>query len=168
MSIILVCLLCLPVFCWECVNKFKTPVWGHTETPGGECHRHRTWVKEKTKRFGCIYSNWGFWHGCWQMCRWTAVLLVHMCSGFPTRRSKQMIMTSSNDVTRISHATLGGNYKKDSALEPWGCHLGLLCHTVWVLLYILLIAAQWTAYCEIRLLSSMVPTCWHAQLYIAK
>ena len=76
------------------------------------CHRHGICVKEKTKRFRCIYSNWGFWCGCWQMCRWTAVLLVHMHSGFPATRSKQMIVTLSNDVTRISHATLGGNYKR--------------------------------------------------------
>ena len=76
------------------------------------CHRHGIRVKEKTKTFGCICSNQGFWHGCWQMCRWTVVRPVCMCSGFPARRSKQMIMTSFNDITRISHATLGGNYKR--------------------------------------------------------
>ena len=37
---------------------------------------------------------------------------MHMCSGFPTGRSKQMIMTSWNDITRISHAIEGGNYKR--------------------------------------------------------
>ena len=76
------------------------------------CHKHGIQVEEKMKRFGCIYSNQGFWCWCWQMCRWTVVLLVHMCSGFPAGRSKQMIVMSSNDVTRISHATLGGNYKR--------------------------------------------------------
>ena len=76
------------------------------------CHRHRIRVKEKMERFGCIYSNWGFQHGCWQMCRWTTVFPEHMCSGFPARRSKQMIMTSWNDVTMISHAILGGNYER--------------------------------------------------------
>ena len=35
-----------------------------------------------------------------------------MHSGFPSGRSKQTIMTSLNDVTMISHATLGGNYKR--------------------------------------------------------
>ena len=65
------------------------------------------------ERFGCICSNWGFQCGHWWMCRQTAVLLVHMCSGFPAGRSKQMIMTSSSkDITRISCATLGGNYKR--------------------------------------------------------
>ena len=76
------------------------------------CHRHEIQVKEKTKRFGCIYSNWGFQHGCQQMCRLTMAFPVHMHSGFPTGRSKQMIVTSWNDVTVISHAILGGNYKR--------------------------------------------------------
>ena len=31
----------------------------HTKVPGGECHRHGNWVKEKMERFGCIYLNWG-------------------------------------------------------------------------------------------------------------
>ena len=39
------------------------------DTLEDKCHRHRIWVKEKMERFGCIYSNQGFWHGCWQMCR---------------------------------------------------------------------------------------------------
>ena len=52
----------------------------------------------------------------------------HMCNGFPTERLEQMIMMSYNDITRISHATVGGNYKKESMTEPWGCyycHLGV-------------------------------------------
>ena len=76
------------------------------------CHRHEIWVKEKTKRFGCISSNWGFWHWCWQIYRWNMAFPVCMCSGFPTLRSKQMIVTSWNDITVISHAILGGNYKR--------------------------------------------------------
>ena len=64
------------------------------------------------KRFRCIYSNWRFGHGCWQMCRWIMAFPVCMHSGFPTRRSKQTIVTSWNGVTVISHAILGGNYKK--------------------------------------------------------
>ena len=69
-------------------------------------------LRKKTKKFGCIYSNWGFWCWCWQMHRWTMAFPVHMCSGFPTRRSKQMIMTLWNDITVISHAILRGNYKR--------------------------------------------------------
>ena len=76
------------------------------------CHRHGIWVKEKMERFGCIYSIWGFWFGCWQMHRWMTMLPMCMHSGFPTGRSKQMIVMSLNDVTRISNATLGGNYKR--------------------------------------------------------
>ena len=72
------------------------------------CHRHRIQIKEKMERFRCIYIN----QGCWQMCRWTMVFPVHMCSGFPAGRSKQMIMTSWNDVIMISHSILGGNYKR--------------------------------------------------------
>ena len=35
-----------------------------------------------------------------------------LCSGFPTGRSEQMIVMSFQDVTRISHAIGGGNYKR--------------------------------------------------------
>ena len=59
----------------------------------------------------------GFWHGHQQMCRQTAVFLMHMCSGFPTGRSEQTIMTSWKDVTRISHAIKGGNYKRRAQLN---------------------------------------------------
>ena len=76
------------------------------------CHRHGIWVKETLERFGCIYSNWGFWHGWQQMCRWTTVLPVCMHSCFPTGRSMLMLMTSWNDVTRTSCAISGGNYKR--------------------------------------------------------
>ena len=75
-------------------------------------HRHGMQVKEMTKRFRCICSNWGFWHGHQWMCSQIVILLVHMLSGFPTGRSKQTIVTSLNDVTRISCTTLGGNYKR--------------------------------------------------------
>ena len=39
-------------------------------------------------------------------------VFMHMHSGFPTGRSKQTIVMSSNDITRISHAIEGGNYKR--------------------------------------------------------
>ena len=35
-----------------------------------------------------------------------------MCSGFPTERLEQLIMTSLYDVMRVSRATVGGNYKR--------------------------------------------------------
>ena len=46
------------------------------------------------------------------MHRQTMVLMLHMCSGFPAKRLEQTIMTSLYDITRISHATVGGNYKR--------------------------------------------------------
>ena len=49
---------------------------------------------------------------------------------FPTLRLEQMIVTSLYDVMRISHATVGGNYKKESMTKPWvGC---CCCVFVWV------------------------------------
>ena len=48
------------------------------------------------------------------MCRRTLAVLACMRSGFPAGRSEQMIMTLFHDVTRISHAIEGGNYKRRS------------------------------------------------------
>ena len=59
-------------------------------------------------------------------------VLLHMHSGFPAKMVEQMIVTSLNDVMRISHTIEGGNYKRGSAteLEEFGCcyycHLGVL------------------------------------------
>ena len=58
-------------------------------------------------------------------------VLLHMCSGFPTKMVEQAIVTSLNDVTTFSHVRKGGNYKRGSAtkLEEFGCcyycHLGV-------------------------------------------
>ena len=38
-------------------------------------------------------------------------VLLHMHSGFPALRLEQMIVMSLYDVTRISHATVGGTIK---------------------------------------------------------
>ena len=92
-----------------------------------KCHRHGIWAKEKTERFRCSYSIQGFQHGCQQMCRWMTMLPIHMHSGFPTRRSKQMITMSWNDVTRISCAIEGGTYKRRA-------HLNLRA-VIWVFWY---------------------------------
>ena len=132
MSISLVYLLYLPVFCCKYVNKLRLLVQGHTKIPGGECQRHGIRVKDKTERFRCICSNWGFQHWCQQMHRWTTVFPVCMHSGFPARRSKQTIVTSWNDVTMISHAIVGGNYKRRAHPNLSGCHLGFLTLNGWV------------------------------------
>ena len=39
------------------VNKFQILVQGHTEIPGGECHRHEIQDKEKTIWFRFRDSN---------------------------------------------------------------------------------------------------------------
>ena len=46
------------------------------------------------------------------MCRQMPVVPIHMHSGFPTGRSEQTIVTSFHDITRITHAIEGGNYKE--------------------------------------------------------
>ena len=50
-------------------------------------------------------------------------VLLHMCSGFPAKMVEQMIVTSLNDVTRISRAIEEGNCKRGSATElgEFGC-----------------------------------------------
>ena len=64
------------------------------------------------------------------------VVLLHMCSGFPTKMVEQTIVTSLNDITSISHVIEGGNYKRGSAtgLEEFGCcyycHLGVLAQVL--------------------------------------
>ena len=60
-------------------------------------------------------------HGHQRMHRQIMVVLLCMCSGFPTEILEQMIVTSSYDVMRVSHATVGGNYKRETATEPWSC-----------------------------------------------
>ena len=51
------------------------------------------------------------------MHRQTLAVLLHMYSGFPTERLEQMIMMSLYDVMRLSHATVGGNYKRRAQLS---------------------------------------------------
>ena len=70
------------------------------------------------------------WHGCWQCVhRQTMAFLLHMCSGFPTKMVEQMIVTSWNDITRISHVIEGVNYKRGKCNRAWGSEFG-----VWLLL----------------------------------
>ena len=49
--------------------------------------------------------------------------LQHKHSGFPTKIVEQMLVTSLNDVMRISCALEGGNYKRGSTteLEEFDC-----------------------------------------------
>ena len=102
-------------------------VQGHTKIPGGECHRHEKGIRKRDKEVWNLHNIQDFWHGCQQMCRQTVAVLLHMHSGFPTLRLEQMIMMSLYDVTRISCATVGGNYKRRAPLS-----LGAAVTVVWV------------------------------------
>ena len=50
-----------------------------------------------------------------------------MHSGFHTERLEQMIVTSLYDIMRVSHATVGGNYKR--RVQP---SLGAVVTVIWV------------------------------------
>ena len=50
-----------------------------------------------------------------------------MCSGFSTERLEQTIVMSLYDVTRVSHATVGGTYKRRA--QP---SLGAVVTIIWV------------------------------------
>ena len=65
------------------------------------------------------------------MHRQIMVVLLCMHSCFPTKMVEQMFMTSLNDITRISCALEGGNYKRGSTTKLkefsccYYCHLGV-------------------------------------------
>ena len=50
-----------------------------------------------------------------------------MCSGFPAKILEQIIVTSLYDVTRVSDARVGRNYKRRAQLS-----LGAAITVVWV------------------------------------
>ena len=81
------------------------------------CHRHGKGIRKRDNEVWTLCNIRDFWHGSWWMCRRTVAVLLHMCSGFPTKRLEQMIMTSLYDVTRVSHATVGENYKRRAWLS---------------------------------------------------
>ena len=70
----------------------------------------RVWKRDDEVRNLCNIQY--IWHGCQWMCRQTMAVLLHMHSGFPAKIIEQMIVTSLYDVTRFSHATEGGKYKR--------------------------------------------------------
>ena len=93
------------------------------------CHRHRKGIRKRDDKVWTLCNVWDFQCGCWQMQGQTMAVPLCMCSGFPTKRLEQMIVMSLYDVTKISHARVGGNYKREGMTEPWGCcycHLGVL------------------------------------------
>ena len=111
-------------------------VWGHTEIPEGECHRHENRFRKEMTRFQNFRNKWLFGMdagGCadksWQFfCTCAEVFLPKWWS--------RLSCTSLNDVTMFSHARKGGNYKRGSTtkLEEFGCcyycHLGVLAQAL--------------------------------------
>ena len=88
------------------------------------CHRHKIWAKQKTMRFRCSGSNWGFWQWCLQMCRQIMAFPLCMCSGFFHRKSR----ADDHDVKKLHHSDRVCYWRrevyKESELNPLGCHLG--------------------------------------------
>ena len=78
------------------------------------CYMSQAWkrVQKRDNEVRTLHNIWDLRHGCQQMCRQTMAVLLCMCSGFPTKILEQMIVTSLYDVTRVSHAIVGGNYKR--------------------------------------------------------
>ena len=70
----------------------------------------RVWKRDD--EIQTFHNIWDIWRGHQQICRQTMVVLLHMHSGFPTEIIEQIIVTSLYDIMRLSHATVGGNYKR--------------------------------------------------------
>ena len=73
---------------------------------------HRKGIQKRDNEVWTLRNIWDFWCRCQWMCRQTMAVLLCMHSGFPTKRLEQTIVTSLYDVTRVSHATVGRNYKR--------------------------------------------------------
>ena len=69
-------------------------------------------VQKRDNEVQNLYNIRDIQLGCWQMHRRIMAVLLCMHSGFPTEILEQMIVTSLYDVMRVSHATVGGNYKR--------------------------------------------------------
>ena len=95
----------------EYVNKLVYGMRAHQNTWG---RVSQTWkrVQKRDNEVWTLCNIQDIWHGCRQIQRQTMAVLLHMCSGFPTEILEQTIVTSLYDVTRVSHATEGGNYKR--------------------------------------------------------
>ena len=64
------------------------------------------------------------------MHRQTIAVPLCMCSGFPTGRLEQMIVTSLYDIMGASHVIMGGNYKRRTQLSLVG--LAAAVTVIWV------------------------------------
>ena len=96
----------------EFVNKLVYSTRAHQNTWGRVSQAWKR-VPRRDDEVWTLHNVWDIQRGCWQICRRTMAVLLHMCSGFPTEILKQMIMTSLYDVTSFSHLIEGGNYKRE-------------------------------------------------------
>ena len=167
MIVFVVCA-CIRVF----INELDYGTRVHLNT-WGECHKHRKGIRKRDDEVWILCNIWGFWHGHWWMCRWTMAVLLHMCSGFPTERLEQMIITSLYDITRVSCSIVGGNYKRGawlslgvSSLLSFGC----FNTSIWVFnkpqtLYFSCLSASWVG--NITRMHSVIclSICMHPDLF---
>ena len=112
----------------EYVNKLVYSKRAHWNTWGRVSQAWKR-VQKRDNEVWTLHNIWDLWHGCRWMCRWTMAVLLHVHSGSSTEILEQTIVTSLYDVTRVSHATVGGNYKRRLWLSLRGCyycHLGVL------------------------------------------
>ena len=109
--IVLLWLICLIVPMLEFVNKLVYGTRTHQNTWGRVSQAWKR-VRKRDDKVWNLHNIRYIWCGCQWICRWTMAVLLCMCSGFPAKIMEQMIMTSLYDVTRFSHVTEGGNYKR--------------------------------------------------------
>ena len=123
---VLLWLFCLIMPVLENINKLVYSTRAHQNTWGRVSHAWKRFQKRDNEVWN-LCNTWDIQHGCQQVCRWTMAVLLCNCSGFPTKILEQMIVTSLYDATRVSHATVGGNYKR----RAWPS-LGAAITVIWV------------------------------------
>ena len=95
------------------INKFQTPVQGHTDIPGEQCHRHGKWDTEFRRWFVCYWKEAR--QGCQWMHRQVGWIWLCMHKAFLSNKGKQMIVTSFNDVTVVLLMLKEGGYIREHA-----------------------------------------------------
>ena len=118
---------CVKIF----INKVVYGTRVHWNT-WGRVSQARKWVWKRDEEILNFCNKWLFGMDASGCADEPWLVPLHMHSGFPAKMVEQMIMTSWNDVMRISHAIEGGNYKRGSATKFWGWEF-----RVWLLLLLL-------------------------------
>ena len=117
---------CLIVPVLQIINKLVYSMRVHRNT-WGRVSQARKRVQKRDNEVQNLHSIWDIQCGCWQMCRQIVAVLLCMHSGFPAEILEQTIVTSLYDVMRVSHARVGGNYKRRAWLS-----LGAAITVIWV------------------------------------